>query len=108
MFFRKKEELLEEDKTKTSAEKIQYYQFTEDNDDYALEIVNSIKGGNPAVINFEKIDEFSTNKYIAFFTGVVVALDSRPILINNDTYLFALKEDLLDGSIRKFIDEIPD
>lgn len=76
-------------------------------DEMARDLVLEIKDGNPVVLNFEKLDEANGNKHLAFFIGATVALDGKTVKINEKIYLFARREDFLDGSLRKWIDSIP-
>ena len=111
MLFNKKrndEEIEEEvEQAVKASDKIQFAQFKGDDDKYALSLVKQIRDGIPFIINFEKVDETVANKYIAFFIGALAVLDSRPVVINDNTYLFSKKENFFDGSLREFIDNIP-
>lgn len=78
-----------------------------DNDEFARNIVLDIKNSIPCVINFEGLEEEAGNKYLAFLEGAAVALDGKTVRINEFTYLFAKKEDFLDGSLREWINNIP-
>jgi len=90
-----------------ASDRIQFAQFKGDDDKYALSLVRNIRDGVPIIINFERVDETVANKYIAFFIGALAVLDSRPVVINDNTYLFSKKENFFDGSLREFIDNIP-
>lgn len=109
MFFSRKEKDV---KTETkqdlrkSSDKIEFAEL-EDNDKQALELVRKIKDGIPLIVNFQKLDEVTTNKFIPFFQGAVVALDGKTVLINEDTYLFSVKDNFYDGSLKEFIESIP-
>ena len=76
-------------------------------DELARDLVLEIKNGNPVLLNFEKLEEADGNKHLAFFIGATVALDGKTVKIGEKIYLFARREDFLDGSLRKFIDSIP-
>ena len=76
-------------------------------DELARDLVLEIKDGNPVLLNFEKLEEADGNKHLAFFIGATVALDGKTVKIGEKIYLFARREDFLDGSLRKFIDSIP-
>lgn len=78
-----------------------------DNDEFARDIILDIKKGSPCVINFEGMEEEAGNKFLAFFEGACVALDGKVIKINEFTYLFARREDFIDGSLREWINQIP-
>ena len=109
MFFKKKaEEDFDVNETiEKASERIVFAQFTSDDDNYALELINQIKDGAPIIINFEKVDEYTTNKYMAFFTGATMMVDGKVMRINENTILFTKKENFMDGSLREFIENIP-
>jgi FtsZ-interacting cell division protein YlmF len=96
----------EEEKIEAAAERIIMKQMT-DNEEAARDLVLEIKNGNPVCLNFKNLNEEVGNKYLAFFIGATVALDGRTTKINEYTYLFARREDFLDGSLKKWIDSIP-
>ena len=66
-----------------------------------------IKEGAPVIVNFEKVDEYTTNKYMAFFTGATMMVNGKVMRINENTILFTLKENFMDGTLRDFIENIP-
>ena len=109
MFFKKKtdEELENNEPVLKASERIVFAQFTSDDDNYALELINQIKDGAPIIINFEKVDEYTTNKYMAFFTGATMMIEGKVMRINENTILYTKKENFLDGSLREFIENIP-
>ena len=104
MLFGKKKEV-EEEITK-AADRIIMKEMVND-DELARSLVLEIRDGNPVVLNFEKLDEANGNKHLAFFIGATVALEGKTVRISEKIYLFARKEDFLDGSLRKWIDSIP-
>ena len=59
-----------------------------------------------SINNGNIINEIECNKMIAFFQGAAVALDGKALRIDADIYLFARKEDLLDGSVREFVKDL--
>ncbi len=78
-----------------------------DDDTLAAKYADEMKGGNPLILNFDGLDELAANKMLAFFTGVAYALDGKTVKINETTFLFARRVDFLDGSLTKFIQELP-
>jgi len=80
----------------------------ENNDNFAKDIIQSLKEGIPYVINFRDLpDPDQANKYLFFLEGAVCALDGKTLRINEFTYLFARKEEFLDGSLIKWYNSIP-
>lgn len=104
MLFGKKKEAEEENTL--AADRIIMKEMVND-DELARSLVFEIRDGNPVVLNFEKLDEANGNKHLAFFIGATVALEGKTVRISEKIYLFARKEDFLDGSLRKWIDSIP-
>ncbi len=78
----------------------------DDNDLRAAELVKYLKNGDPLVLNFENLEPMAANKLLAFFAGACYALDGKSIMINEKTYLFALKSSFMDGSLQEFLNEI--
>ena len=103
-FVKKKTETTET--TVKAIEKLIMEQLT-DNDNKAAELVDSLKEGSPLIINFEALEPVAANKMLAFFAGACYALDGRSVKINEKTYLFARRVDFFDGSIQKFLDNLP-
>lgn len=106
MLFSKKKKTEVEVDSVDAASRIIMEQLTDD-DDEARKLVDKLKDGNPLVLNFENLDVYGANKMLAFFIGACYALDGKTFPINEKTYLFARRQDLLDGSILKFIENIP-
>ena len=102
MFGRKK--LTEEDVI-LARQRISFVEM-QDDDVFARDLVLKLKAGSPLVINFENINEISTNKYLAFLSGAAVAFDGKIVFIKNNIYLFAKKEDFIDGSLKEFLNEV--
>ena len=103
MFGKKKKE---EEIISKSSERIRLDKM-KDNDEFARDIIIDIKNGIPCVINFEGLEEETGNKYLAFLEGAAVALEGKTVKIKEFTYLFAKKEDFMDGSLREWINNIP-
>lgn len=78
----------------------------DDDDLRAAELVKCLKKGEPLVLNFENLEPMAANKLLAFFAGACFALDGKNVMINEKTYLFALKSSFMDGSLQEFLNEI--
>ena len=78
-----------------------------ENDERAKELLDSLKTGYPLVLNFDSMDSKQADKYMAFFQGAAAALNGRAVRINETTFLYARKEEFLDGSLKQFVDSIP-
>ena len=104
MLFGKKK--VEEEEVKKASDRIIMKEMVDD-DKLARDLVLEMKEGNPVLLNFEKLDESVGNKHLAFFIGAAVALDGKTVKISEKIYLFARREDFFDGSINKFLENIP-
>ncbi len=89
----------------TAADRIIFEQI-ENDDERAAKLVDEMKEGKPLVINLDNLEFIEKNKFLAFFAGACYALGGRTIKINEVTYLFARKEDYLDGSLKEFVENI--
>ncbi len=98
MFGRKKEEKLK------ASKRIVFNKIVDD-DKKAAELVEELIDGNPIVINFCELDELPYNKMLAFLSGATYALDGEIVQLKEDVYLFAKKEEFLDGSLKEFIEK---
>lgn len=95
---------INKDEEKKSSEKIVFKEILTDND--CKIVANNIISNNPAVVNFASISVEDANKHLAFLTGVTYALAGEMIKLREKVFLFAKKEEFLDGSLKQFIDEI--
>ncbi|MCM1131774.1 MAG: cell division protein SepF [Roseburia sp.] len=77
-----------------------------DDDERAAELVKRLKKGDPLVLNFENLEPMAANKLLAFFAGATYALDGKSVMINEKTYLFALKVSFMDGSLQEFLQNL--
>lgn len=77
-----------------------------DDDAKAAEYVRRLRKGDPLVLNFDNLEPMAANKLLAFFAGAAYALEGKSVMINEKTYLFALKSSFMDGSLQKFLDEL--
>lgn len=82
------------------------FEQIENDDQRAAALVDEMKLGNPLVLNLENLQFIEKNKFLAFFTGATYAIGGKILRISEVTYLFARKEDYLDGSLRDFIENL--
>jgi cell division inhibitor SepF len=76
-------------------------------DPRAKELLEALRAGSPLVLNFDGMDLQQADKYMAFFQGAAIALEGRAVRINESTFLYARKEEFLDGSLKEFVDSLP-
>ncbi|MDE6407256.1 MAG: cell division protein SepF [Anaeroplasmataceae bacterium] len=77
-----------------------------DDDAKAAELVKRLRKGDPLVLNFDNLEPMAANKLLAFFAGATFALDGKSVMINEKTYLFALKSSFMDGSLQEFLNQL--
>ncbi|MDE6656821.1 MAG: cell division protein SepF [Anaeroplasmataceae bacterium] len=78
----------------------------DDDDAKAAELVKRLKKGDPLVLNFDNLEPMAANKLLAFFAGATFALDGKSVMINEKTYLFALRSSFMDGSLQEFLNQL--
>lgn len=105
LFSKKKDEEETLEEPKDARDRVIFEQLLND-DERAVELIEELKKGNPLIINFEKLDLMAANKMLAFLAGATVALDGNTVKINKNNYLFARKEDFLDGTLKELLAEI--
>lgn len=76
-----------------------------DGDDI-VKYVDLVSEGKPCILNFEHLDVDEANKALHFMAGALYALHGETVTINDHVYLFASKQDFMDGTLRKFLDEL--
>lgn len=105
MFFRKKKKKIDKQSTKT-ADLLVIRQLETDEDQVITTLASNLLGGAPLILNFDLLNVDAANKVIAFFSGVVYAIEGQIESINEKTFLFATKDAFLDGSLRGFVDQL--
>jgi len=71
------------------------------------QIAEALLENKPVLANFRNIsDSFVANYVLAFLSGVCFSKDGNVFPISEETYLFATKEALSDGSIKSYLDEV--
>lgn len=103
MFGKKKEVV--DTPVKKASDRIVFAEM-EDDDELARDLVLKLKDNQPLIINFSNINELSTNKFIAFFSGATIALDGKIVFLKTNVYLFIKREDLIDGSVKELISSL--
>ncbi|GAV21802.1 cell division protein SepF [Carboxydothermus pertinax] len=68
-------------------------------------IADSLKSGNPVVVNLERIDGELGRRVIDFLMGTTYALGGHLHKINPQIYLFAPQNVLIEGELKEFRDK---
>ena len=71
--------------------------------DKAVGYADSLLKGIPLCLGFGELDIDEANKIITFLSGVVYAVDGVAKKLNDNAFLFARKEEFLDGSLNEFL-----
>ena len=71
--------------------------------DKAVGYADSLLKGIPLCLGFGELDIDEANKIIAFLSGVVYAINGTAKQLNETAFLFATKENFLDGSLNEFL-----
>ena len=90
----------------TSFDRLEYV-FVETKDDEELfHICDTIIGGRPVIVNFDKLSGVDCNYMLAFISGVVYALEGQAIRIGSKLFMFGSKKDFQDGSLMQYVEDI--
>ena len=98
--FNKKKEVPVVDNT-PAAKKMIMKNLSDPNE--ATNLADSLMKGIPLCLGFGELDIDEANKIIAFLSGVVYSLDGVAKQLNDNAFLFARKEEFLDGSLNDFL-----
>lgn len=69
----------------------------------AVAYADKLLNGIPLCLGFGELDIDEANKIIAFLSGVVYAINGTAKQLNETAFLFATKENFLDGSLNEFL-----
>lgn len=107
MFWNKKKK--EEQELGTSFERLMYYTFVDHKtiDEQFLELADVLLGNRAVVANFEEIHNLSdVNRAVAFLSGICYACEGTVQNIGNETFVFATKKSLADGTIEHYLNDV--
>lgn len=106
MALRKRKEVKE---IGTAFERLKYYTFVDHKtiDEQFLELADLLLGDRAVVANFEDIHNLAdVNRAVAFLSGVCYACEGTVQNIGNETFVFATKKALVDGTIEHYINDV--
>ena len=107
MFWNKKRK--EEQELGTSFERLKYYTFVDYKtvDEQFLDLADLLLSNRAVVANFEGMHNLAeVNRAVAFLSGVCYALEGTVQNIGNETFVFATKKSLEDGTIEHYIKDV--
>ena len=98
------DDLNREESLKTAKDRIFFEQVT--SGDEGAYLARKLLDGTPLVLNFELLDIDQGNMLLAFLSGVLFTCDGEVVKLNEKSYLFARKQDFIDGSLKSFLEEV--
>ncbi|HHU56429.1 MAG TPA: cell division protein SepF [Acholeplasmataceae bacterium] len=91
----------------TAFDKMEYFVFEEKSDEHMFSLCDTLLKGKPVLANFDKVENANDCNYmLAFISGVVYALEGQAIKLGSRLFLFAGKEELEDGSLLQYVEDI--
>ena len=91
--------------TITAFDNMHYFLVKDCSDDHLQEMCDVCLNGRAVLANFSKISPTDANLMLAFISGVVYARDGKVFQLESKLFLFAKGEELMDGSILKFVED---
>lgn len=91
------------EKTVPKADMIVFEKMSSDDNSYLVKLADLLMSGQPLIVNFEPLDIDQANKAIAFFSGVIYAIQGEIINIQDKVFMFATNDVYDDGSIDEFL-----
>lgn len=108
-FFKKKKEKQKVEIKPLKSELVIFEQLYDAEDETLIDLANKLKRGAPIVLSFSRLNIDDANKAIAFFSGVVYALNGQSIQFGGNegrNILFCDGDLYKDGSMQQVIDDI--
>ena len=99
----------EEQEIGTSFERLKYYTFVDYKtiDEQFLELSDVLLGDRAVVANFEGLTNLNeVNRAVSFLSGVCYACEGTVQNIGNETFVFATKKSLEDGTIEHYLSDV--
>lgn len=90
----------------TSFDRLEYIFVQSKDDEELFHICDTLIGGHPVIVNFDKLSGADCNYMLAFISGVVYALEGQAIRIGSKLFMFGSKADYEDGSLLQYVEDI--
>jgi cell division inhibitor SepF len=88
------------------SEHIIFEKLESSDDAYICHLADQMMAGHPLILNFEPLDIDQANKVVAFFSGIVYAIEGEIVNVQEKVFMFATKDVYEDGSMEEFLKEI--
>lgn len=98
------QEINKEVQPKTAAERLVMENLVDP--DKAVSLADMLMKGSPICIGCGELDVDEANKIIAFLSGVVYAIGGEVRQINDKAFLFARKQEFMDGTLNQFLAQL--
>ena len=89
----------------TSFDRLEYIYVETKDDEELFKICDTILGGRPVIVNFDKLNGVDCNYMLAFISGVVYALEGQAVRIGPKLFIFGSKKDYEDGSLLQYVED---
>lgn len=103
---KKKKVKVIEEKAIQKSEQIVFEKLSSDDDNYLTGLADLLIKGQPLILNFDALDIDQANKTIAFFSGIVYAIQGEIVNVQEKVFMFATKDVYEDGTMEEFLKEI--
>jgi len=103
---KKKKDKVIEEKVVQKSDQIVFEKLSSDDDAYLTSLADMLLKGQPLILNFEPLDIDQANKAVAFFSGVVYAIEGEIVNVQEKVFMFATKDVYDDGTMEEFLKEI--
>ncbi len=90
----------------TSFDLMEYFIMSERDDEEMFKLCDTIINGKAVLANFDRVNTNDCNYMLSFISGVVYARGGQAITLGPRLFLFAGKEELTDGSLLQYVEDI--
>ena len=90
----------------TSFDQMEYFVFSERNEEEMFRLCDVLLNKKPVLANFDKVSASDCNYMLSFISGVAYARKGRRVRLSERLFLFAGKEEFEDGSLNQYIEDI--
>lgn len=101
--FRKKNKKADQVNKELTRDQIVFEKLKTDQDEYLTSLADQMTDGKPLILNFDPLNIDQANKVIAFFSGVVYAIQGEIVQIQEKVFMFSNKDVYVDGSMEEFL-----
>lgn len=89
----------------TAFDQMEYFIVTSRSNDELFKLADTVLNGKPVLANFDKVSVSDCNYILAFMSGLVYAKDGEVVKVGERLFLFARREEFLDGSLKEYVED---